>query len=336
MPLKITEAVFHANLNKQASKTDYEFGCTLEELRQLMDTRRAEAVVKLNNDYGGVEELCRKLHVDPAKGISSDAQELAKRRAIFGANTIPAPSSRSFIRLIWEASKDPTLVILLVAGFISLALSFYAPASDQDDEQLSAYVAHSWPSYLNPNVTFNHNTTYSKGSIPHFTHSEMQKDEEHGTAWIEGAAILICVIVVVLVTAINDYSKERQFRGLQEKIETGHKFSVIRSGEPVDVPVADLVVGDVARVKYGDLLPADGFIIQSHDLKVDESPLTGESEHVSKGVDHDPVLLSGTYAMEGSGKMLITAVGVNSQSGIIMALLGRGKLPDNISESSSG
>lgn len=43
---------------------------------------------------------------------------------------------------------------------------------------------------------------------------------------------------------------------------------MIRDGEAIDVPVADLVVGDVARVKYGDLLPADGFLLQSNDLKV--------------------------------------------------------------------
>ncbi|KAK5973560.1 plasma membrane calcium-transporting ATPase 2, partial [Trichostrongylus colubriformis] len=149
--------------------------------------------------------------------------------------------------------------------------------------------------------------------------------EGHNTAWIEGVAILLCVVVVVLVTAGNDYSKERQFRSLQEKIETGQKFSVIRDGEAIDVPVSDLVVGDIARVKYGDLLPADGFLLQGNDLKIDESSLTGESDHIKKTVETDPVLLSGTYAMEGSGKMVITAVGVNSQTGIIMMLLGAGK-----------
>uniref|UniRef100_A0A8L8KKK6 Calcium-transporting ATPase n=1 Tax=Heligmosomoides polygyrus TaxID=6339 RepID=A0A8L8KKK6_HELPZ len=149
--------------------------------------------------------------------------------------------------------------------------------------------------------------------------------EGHGTAWIEGVAILLCVVVVVLVTAGNDYSKERQFRNLQEKIETGQKFSVIRDGEAIDVPVSDLVVGDIARVKYGDLLPADGFLLQGNDLMIDESSLTGESDHIKKTVESDPVLLSGTYAMEGSGKMVLTAVGVNSQTGIIMTLLGAGK-----------
>jgi magnesium-transporting ATPase (P-type) len=43
---------------------------------------------------------------------------------------------------------------------------------------------------------------------------------------------------------------------LQDKIETGQKFSVIRQGEAVDIPVSDIVVGDVIRVKYGDLVPA--------------------------------------------------------------------------------
>ena len=76
------------------------------------------------------------------------------------------------------------------------------------------------------------------------------------------------------------------------------------------------------QVKYGDLLPADGIILQSNDLKIDESSLTGESDQVKKGVDIDPTLLSGTHVMEGSGKILICAVGINSQAGIIMSLLG--------------
>ena len=70
------------------------------------------------------------------------------------------------------------------------------------------------------------------------------------------------------------------------------------------------------------MLPADGIVIQSNDLKVDESSLTGESDQVKKGVESDPMVLSGTHVMEGSGKVVITAVGINSQAGIIFALLG--------------
>ena len=70
------------------------------------------------------------------------------------------------------------------------------------------------------------------------------------------------------------------------------------------------------------MLPADGVILQSNDLKIDESSLTGESDQVKKGADSDPTLLSGTHVMEGSGKILVCAVGINSQAGIIMSLLG--------------
>jgi Cation transport ATPase len=148
-------------------------------------------------------------------------------------------------------------------------------------------------------------------------------DEDEGNhGWIEGLAILISVIVVVIVTAFNDYTKERQFRGLQSRIEGEHKFSVVRAGEVKQISVGDIVVGDIcqvsvffgylrshpfllntvlfqlpyviSQVKYGDLLPADGIVIQSNDLKVDESSLTGESDHVKKGEKSDPMLLSGT------------------------------------------
>lgn len=93
-----------------------------------------------------------------------------------------------------------------------------------------------------------------------------EEDEHYG--WIEGLAILISVIVVVIVTAFNDYSKERQFRGLQSRIEGEHKFAVIRNGEAIQILVGDIVVGDICQIKYGDLLPADGILVQSNDLKV--------------------------------------------------------------------
>ncbi|PIO38233.1 hypothetical protein AB205_0064780 [Aquarana catesbeiana] len=155
--------------------------------------------------------------------------------------------------------------------------------------------------------------------------------EDEGEAeagWIEGAAILLSVVCVVLVTAFNDWSKEKQFRGLQSRIEQEQKFTVVRGSQVIQIPVAELVVGDIAQVKYGDLLPADGLFIQGNDLKIDESSLTGESDQVRKAVDKDPMLLSGTHVMEGSGRMLVTAVGVNSQTGIIFTLLGASEMED--------
>ena len=73
-------------------------------------------------------------------------------------------------------------------------------------------------------------------------------EEDEHPAWIEGAAILIAVIIVVLVTAFNDWSKEKQFRGLQDRIEGEQTFSVIRGGQAAQVQIGNLVVGDIIQV----------------------------------------------------------------------------------------
>ncbi|XP_039496384.1 plasma membrane calcium-transporting ATPase 2 isoform X1 [Drosophila santomea] len=259
-----------------------QYGISLKQLRELMEHRGREGVIKIA-EIGGIHELCKKLYTSPNEGLSGSKADEDHRRETFGSNVIPPKPPKTFLTLVWEALQDVTLIILEVAALVSLGLSFYKPA-DEDAPVLQ------------------------------------EEEEHHG--WIEGLAILISVIVVVIVTAFNDYSKERQFRGLQNRIEGEHKFSVIRGGEVCQISVGDILVGDIAQVKYGDLLPADGCLIQSNDLKVDESSLTGESDHVKKGPDVDPMVLSGTHVMEGSGKMVVTAVGVNSQAGIIFTLLG--------------
>ncbi|XP_043500068.1 plasma membrane calcium-transporting ATPase 3 isoform X8 [Polistes fuscatus] len=261
-----------------------QYGITLKQLRELMEHRGREGINKVNS-YGGVQEICKKLYTSPSEGLSGSTADIQHRRDTFGSNMIPPKPPKTFLTLVWEALQDVTLIILEIAALVSLGLSFYQPVDEES------------------------------------TGSSFEEDEgKYG--WIEGLAILISVIVVVIVTAFNDYSKERQFRGLQNRIEGEHKFSVIRQGEVKQISVSDIVVGDICQIKYGDLLPADGILIQSNDLKVDESSLTGESDHVKKGEAFDPMVLSGTHVMEGSGKMLVTAVGVNSQAGIIFTLLG--------------
>ncbi|KAL0268071.1 UNVERIFIED_CONTAM: hypothetical protein PYX00_010146 [Menopon gallinae] len=262
-----------------------QYGVTLKQLRELMEHRGREGVQKVN-EYGGVQEICKKLYTHPNEGLSDVKVDLEHRRETFGSNTIPPKPPKTFLQLVWEALQDVTLIILEIAAIVSLALSFYHPQAETDEVV---------------------------GPVD---------EGEPETGWIEGLAILISVIVVVIVTAFNDYQKERQFRGLQSRIEGEHKFSVIRQNEVKQISVGDIVVGDICQIKYGDLLPADGILIQSNDLKVDESSLTGESDHVKKGEAIDPMVLSGTHVMEGSGKMLVTAVGVNSQAGIIFTLLG--------------
>ncbi|XP_031238703.1 plasma membrane calcium-transporting ATPase 4 isoform X1 [Mastomys coucha] len=277
--------------NAVAESYEGQFGCTLMDLRKLMELRAAEAVAQISAHYGSVHELCARLKTSPIEGLSGNPADLEKRRHVFGKNVIPPKKPKTFLELVWEALQDVTLIILEIAAIISLVLSFYRPPGG--DNEICGHIA-----------------------------SNPEEEEEGETGWIEGAAILASVIIVVFVTAFNDWSKEKQFRGLQSRIELEQKFSIIRNGQLIQLPVAEIVVGDIAQVKYGDLLPADGVLLQGNDLKIDESSLTGESDHVKKSPEKDPMLLSGTHVMEGSGRMVVTAVGVNSQTGIIFTLLG--------------
>ncbi|XP_032851691.1 plasma membrane calcium-transporting ATPase 2 isoform X4 [Tyto alba] len=289
----MTNSDFYSKNQRNEANHAGEFGCTLQELRSLMELRGTEAVVKIKETYGETEGLCRRLKTSPTEGLAGTAADLEKRKLIFGKNFIPPKKPKTFLQLVWEALQDVTLIILEIAAIISLGLSFYQPPGEGNEGCGTATGG-----------------------------AEDEGEAEAG--WIEGAAILLSVICVVLVTAFNDWSKEKQFRGLQSRIEQEQKFTVVRGGQVIQIPVAEIVVGDIAQVKYGDLLPADGIFIQGNDLKIDESSLTGESDQVRKSVDKDPMLLSGTHVMEGSGRMLVTAVGVNSQTGIIFTLLGAG------------
>ncbi|XP_047202384.1 plasma membrane calcium-transporting ATPase 2 isoform X11 [Girardinichthys multiradiatus] len=285
---------FYAKNQRNEGNHAAGFGCSVMELRSLMELRGTEAVVKLQEDYGAVEGLCKRLKTSPTEGLAVVQTDLDKRREIFGGNLIPPKKPKTFLQLVWEALQDVTLIILEIAALISLGLSFYHPPGQTSGEACG---------------------TVAGG---------VEDEGEADAGWIEGAAILLSVVCVVLVTAFNDWSKEKQFRGLQSRIEQEQKFQVVRGSQVIQLPVADILVGDIAQIKYGDLLPADGVLIQGNDLKIDESSLTGESDHVKKSADKDPMLLSGTHVMEGSGRMVVTAVGVNSQTGIIFTLLGAG------------
>uniref|UniRef100_A0A671XZW8 Calcium-transporting ATPase n=1 Tax=Sparus aurata TaxID=8175 RepID=A0A671XZW8_SPAAU len=268
---------------------DGDFGVTVADLRDLMELRSGEAVNKIQETYGDVQGICRRLKTSPIEGLSGNPVDLEKRHTSFGKNFIPPKKAKTFLQLVWEALQDVTLIILEIAAIISLGLSIFHPPGGDACGQAAGGV---------------------------------EDEGEAQAGWIEGAAILFSVIIVVLVTAFNDWSKEKQFRGLQSRIEQEQKFTVIRKGQVIQIPVAEIVVGDIAQIKYGDLLPADGILIQGNDLKIDESSLTGESDQVRKSLEKDPMLLSGTHVMEGSGRMVVSAVGLNSQTGIIFTLLG--------------
>ncbi|KAG0321343.1 hypothetical protein BG000_003276, partial [Podila horticola] len=126
------------------------------------------------------------------------------------------------------------------------------------------------------------------------------KDEPR-VGWVEGVAILAAVAAVVFTNAINDYQKERQFRKLNAK---------------KDDRCVKLL--HVLLMEPGDLLAVDGIILKSHNITCDESSATGESDAMKKDPIEHCYVISGSKVLDGSGCMLVTAVGPNSFFGKTM------------------
>lgn len=146
--------------------------------------------------------------------------------------------------------------------------------------------------------------------------------------WVEGLAILIAVLIVLTVTAGNDYSKDQKFRRLL-LLQSDKKVKVVRDAKTDQISSWDVLVGDIVKLTPGDEIPADGIFVSGTRLTVDESPLTGESVPVKKSSKR-PFLFSGCQVSEGIGLMLVTAVGENSAGGRIQILLNESQLVETV------
>jgi len=143
---------------------------------------------------------------------------------------------------------------------------------------------------------------------------------EHG--WYEGVTIYIAVVIIVSVTAGNDYMKEKQFQKLME-VRKSREILAIRGNKPIPVNTYDLVVGDILELHAGDQLPADAVVIEADHMQVDESNITGESKHLRKetlkedmsnAATANPFLLEGSMVVLGEGKAVVCAVGESTQN----------------------
>lgn len=135
----------------------------------------------------------------------------------------------------------------------------------------------------------------------------------------DGLGVILSILLVVMVTAISDYKQSLQFRDLDRE-KKKISVQVTRDGYRQEVSIYDLIVGDVVHLSIGDQVPADGIFISGYSLLIDESSLTGESEPVNK-YEENPFLLSGSKVQDGSGKMLVTSVGMQTEWGKLMETL---------------
>jgi len=149
-------------------------------------------------------------------------------------------------------------------------------------------------------------------------------DAEHRShAWIEGAAIYFAVALVSGISAGNDYSKQMQFIALEKASSKDERTTVLRDGVKDRINPNDVVVGDIIVMQAGDAVPADSVIFdETHEVKANESSLTGEPDDLKKSTHRDPFLLSSSLITGGEEVHAVAiGIGTHSQWGKIKANL---------------
>ena len=147
---------------------------------------------------------------------------------------------------------------------------------------------------------------------------------------VESAVVIVIVITInAILGTVQTVKAEQSLQGLKKL--AGPEAKVLRDGVVVQLPARELVIGDVILLEAGDMIPADGRLIENASLKVDESALTGESLAVEKSMDtilaeaplgdRTNMLFSGSFVTYGRGKAVVTNVGMQTEVGKIAGLL---------------
>ncbi|KAJ7979970.1 Calcium-transporting ATPase [Quillaja saponaria] len=140
--------------------------------------------------------------------------------------------------------------------------------------------------------------------------------------WYDGGSIFIAVFLVIAVSSVSNFRQNRQFDKLS-KVSNNIQIEVERDGRRQQVSIFEIVVGDAICLKIGDQVPADGLFLEGHSLQIDESSMTGESDHVEVNGSQNPFLYSGTKVVDGYAKMLVTSVGMSTTWGEMMSSISR-------------
>lgn len=203
--------------------------------------------------------------------------EVAKSRAEHGSNVLTPPAKTPLWLQFMEKFRDPLIIILLIAGFLSIGISVY----------------------------------------------EYFGLHEDSTVFFEPVGIFVAIIIATGIGFFFEWKADKEFTVLN-KVNDDEPVTVVRNGDITKIARRDVVVGDIIVVEPGCEIPADGDLLESTNLNVDESTLTGEPmcHKSSDPADADPHatypthhLLRGTKVMEGHGVYRATAVGDSTENG---------------------
>ena len=149
------------------------------------------------------------------------------------------------------------------------------------------------------------------------------------------AFIIIAIVLInAIISTYQEMKAEESISAL--KSLTAPKCVVLRDGEKLEIDAKFLVPGDVVFIEAGNFVPADGRLIESSNLKMEESTLTGESLPVEKFTmqldsenlqigDQTNMVFTGTVVTYGNGKFIVTSIGMNTQLGKIATLINEEK-----------
>ncbi|THU94362.1 hypothetical protein K435DRAFT_860637 [Dendrothele bispora CBS 962.96] len=188
---------------------------------------------------------------------------IADRRHIYGtsmARILPARGSKTLLQLMFAAMKDKVLILLAITAVILLSLSRFGTLQDPDDLPLD------WVEGVAIIVAIS--IVVIVGLVNNWQ-KECQfqplndKKEERG-------------VLVVIVGSVNDWQKERQLQALNDKEE--HGAHVVRGGVELVIDVKQVVVGDIAVLEPGEIVPYDSIFLSGRNVRCDESGATGESD----------------------------------------------------------
>ena len=147
---------------------------------------------------------------------------------------------------------------------------------------------------------------------------------------VESAIVIFAVIILNAILGTVQYVKAEQSLDSLKKL-SAPKAKVLRDGIKKEVASKDVVPGDVLLLEAGDIIVADGRIIENYSLQVNENSLTGESTNVDKRDeeigneaalgDRYNMVFSGSLVTYGRANVLVTATGMNTEMGMIATLM---------------
>ncbi|WP_308240740.1 calcium-translocating P-type ATPase, PMCA-type [Prevotella sp.] len=205
------------------------------------------------------------------------AQEVEASRKEHGENVLTPPAKKPIWLQFLDKFKDPLIIILILAGVLSIGISFYE--------------------YLGLG---------------------------HGAAvFFEPGGIFVAILLATGLSFYFEYQADKEFAILNQ-VNDDEPVEVIRQSNITEVPRRNIVVGDIVVLNTGEEVPADGELLESIQLSVDESSLTGEpmcpkttdeslfDKEATFASNH---VMKGTKVMEGHGIMRVTAIGDATEQG---------------------